>query len=91
MRAGVLVKEPLNSHNQINNIILTGITDQLEESAYRLQILRMHVGYAWELVFTDYGFTKQPSGIDLINHRQKVAVELKNGYRTRGFPQVKRI
>ena len=36
----------------------------------------------WKLVFTDYGFTKQPSGIDLINHRQKIAVELKNGYRT---------
>ena len=36
---------------------------------------------AWELVFTDYGFTKQPSGIDLINHRRKIAVELKNGYR----------
>ena len=32
-------------------------------------------------MFTDYGFTKQPSGIDLINHRWKIAVELKNGYR----------
>ena len=41
----------------------------------------MRVGTAWELVFTDYGFTKQPSGIDLINHRRKIAVELKNGYR----------
>ena len=61
--------------------MLTGITDQLEETSYRLQVLRMHVGNAWELVFTDYGFTKQPSGIDLINHRWKIAVELKNGYR----------
>ena len=41
----------------------------------------MRIGTAWELVFTDYGFTKQPSGIDLINHRRKIAVELKNGYR----------
>ena len=41
----------------------------------------MCVGSAWELVFTDYGFTKQPSGIDLINHRRKIAVELKSGYR----------
>ena len=32
-------------------------------------------------MFTDYGFTKQPSGIDLINHRRKIAVELKNCYR----------
>ena len=31
--------------------------------------------------YLDYGFTKQPSGIDLINHRWKIAVELKNGYR----------
>ena len=80
-RAGALIKEPLNSHKQINDIILTGITDSLEENSYRLQVLRMRVGTAWELVFTDYGFTKQPSGIDLINHRRKIAVELKNGYR----------
>ena len=33
------------------------------------------------MVFTDYGFIKQPSGIDLINHRRKIAIELKNGYR----------
>ena len=76
-----LIKEPLNSHKQINDIILTGITDSLEETSYRLQVLQMRVGNAWELVFTDNEFTKQPSGIDLINHRQKIAVELKNGYR----------
>ena len=52
-RAGALIKEPLNSNKQINDIILTGITDQLEEASYRLQILRMRVGNAWELVFTD--------------------------------------
>ena len=80
-RAGALIKEPLNSHKQINDTMLTGITDSLEENSYRLQVLRMHVGTAWELVFTDYEFTKQPSGIDLINHRRKIAVELKNGYR----------
>ena len=96
-RAGALIKEPLNSHKQINDIILTGITDSLEENSYRLQVLRMRVGTAWELVFTDYGFSKQPSGIDLINHRRKIAVELKNGYiinsivRREEFPQVKRI
>ena len=38
-RAGALINEPLNSHKQINDIILTGITDQLEEAAYRLQVL----------------------------------------------------
>ena len=30
---------------------------------------------------TDYGFSKQPSGIDLINYRRRLAIELKNGYR----------
>ena len=80
-RDGALIKEPLNSHKQTNDVVLTGITDTLEEAAYRLQVLRMRVGNAWELVFTDYGFIKQPSGIDLINHRRKIAVELKNGYR----------
>ena len=38
-RAGALIKEPLNSHKQINDIILTGITDSLEETSYRLQVL----------------------------------------------------
>ena len=80
-RAGALIKEPLNSHKQINDIILIGIIDQLKEVAYKLQVLRMRLGHAWELVFTDYGFIKQPSGIDLINHRCKIAVELKNGYK----------
>ena len=47
----------------------------------------MRVGTTWELVFTDNGFTKQPSGIDLINHRRKIAVELKNGYRINSIVQ----
>ena len=38
-RAGALIKEPLNSHKQINDILLS----------YRLQVLRMRVGHAWEL------------------------------------------
>ena len=50
-RAGALIKKPLNSHKQINDIMLTGITDSLEEASYRLQILRMRVGNVWELVF----------------------------------------
>ena len=33
-RAGALTKEPLNSHKQINDIILSGITDSLEETSY---------------------------------------------------------
>ena len=52
-RAGALIKEPLNSHKQINDIILTGITDSLEEASYRLQVLQMRVSHAWELVIMD--------------------------------------
>ena len=54
-RAGALIKEPLNSHKQTSDVVLTGITGTLEEAAYKLQVLRMRVGNAWELVFTDYG------------------------------------
>ena len=75
-RASALIKEPLNAHKQTNDIVLSGITDTLEEATYKLQVLRMRFGHAWEWVFTDYGFTKQPSGIDLINHRRKIAIEL---------------
>ena len=73
-KAGVLNKEPLSSHRQTNDVVLPGITDKLEAATYKLQVLHMRVGHAWELIFTDYGFTKQPSGIDLINHRCKIAV-----------------
>ena len=52
----------------------------MEESAYKLQVIRMRLGHAWEWVFTDYGFRKLPSGIHLINHRRKIVIELKNGY-----------
>ena len=38
-------------------------------------------------MFTDYGFIKQPSGIDLINYRCKIAVEVKNGYRINSIIQ----
>ena len=79
-RAEELIKQPISLHKQTNDVILSGLTDQIEEAAYKLQILRIRIGHAWELVFTDYGFIKQPSGIDLINHRRKIAIELKNGY-----------
>ncbi len=80
-KACILISKPINSHRQTSDIVLNSITDQLHEAAYKLQVLRMRLGHAWEWVFTDYGFTKQPRGIDLINHRRKIAIELKNGYR----------
>ena len=81
-RAGEMIKEPIKTHGQTRDIVLpTRLIIRLEAAAYKLQILRMRVGLAWELVFTDYGFQKLPQGIDLVNHRRKIAIELKNGYR----------
>ena len=79
-KAGVLIKAPINSHKQTNDIVLNGITDQLKKPLTNLQVLRMRLGRAWEWVLSDYGFIKQASGIDLVNHRCKIVVELKNGY-----------
>ena len=70
-RAGALLKEPIKSNKQSNDLVLSGITDQLQESAYKLQVLHMK---SWSCVGA--GFTKQPSRIDLINNRRKIAVEL---------------
>ena len=80
-RAGVLIKKPISLNRRTNDVLLSGLVSPLEDSAYKLQVLRMRIGLAWELVFTDYGFVRQTSGIDLINHRRKIAIELKNGYR----------
>ena len=79
--AGQLILEGLKSHKPTRDKVLQGLVGKWEEAAYRLQVLRMRIGYAWELVFTDYGFKKQSSGIDLVSHRRKIVIELKNGYR----------
>ena len=80
-RAGELIKEPFSPHMKSTDIVLSGLINDIEEAAYRLQIIRMRLGYAWEWVFTDYGFIKHSSGIDLINPRRRIVVELKNSYR----------
>ena len=53
----------------------------LRGKAYKLHILRQRIGYAWELVLTDFGYERHNSGVDLINRQQKVAIELKNSCR----------
>ena len=55
-RAKELIQQPLGSHRQIKDVILSGIVDKLEENAYKLQILHIRVDQAWKWVFTDYGF-----------------------------------
>jgi len=76
-----VVKKPINLNSLSNDIVLSGVTNRLEAAAYKLQVLRMRLGHAWEWVFTDFGFTKLSKGLDLINHRRRIAIELKNGYR----------
>ena len=76
-----LIKAPLGNIPPIKDVILTGIADRWENQAYRLQILRQRIGYAWELVLTDFGFQRHPSGVDLIHPRRRLAIELKNSCR----------
>ena len=46
--------------------MLTGITDSLKETSYRLQVLRMRVGNVWALVFTGYRFTNNLAELILL-------------------------
>ena len=55
----VLQQYSLQDKRRIYSEILTGLIGEWKETSYKLQILRMKVGFAWELVFTDYGFQKQ--------------------------------
>ena len=76
-----LIQEPVPHDGHVRDVILTGIVNQWEAHAYKLQILRQRIGYAWELVFTDFGYERHPAGVDLINRRRRIAIELKNSCR----------
>ena len=76
-----LIQAPVSNDGHVKDVILTGIVNQWESHAYKLQILRQRIGFAWELVLTDFGFERHPAGIDLINRRQRIAIELKNSCR----------
>ena len=76
-----LIQEPVPHDGHVRDVILTGIVNEWEEHAYKLQILRQRIGYAWELVFTDFGFERHPAGVDLINRRRRIAIEVKNSCR----------
>ena len=76
-----LIREPVPNDGHVKDVIQTGIVDAWETNAYKLQILRQRMGYAWELVLTDLGFERHASGIDLIHRRKRMAIELKNSCR----------
>lgn len=53
------------------------------KSCYKLQRIRQNLGFAWEHVMTDFGFTRvrnQP--YDLINLQTRTVIQLKNSYDT---------
>ncbi len=54
-RAINYLREPLPPTPPINDIILNGKFDNLQQNAYKLNRIRSRLGKAWEYVFTDYG------------------------------------
>lgn len=80
-KAQRVIEAPVTTFSRTTDRLLMNNIDLWDEKAFKLQVLRTRIGHAWEWVFTDYGFTKSPSGIDLINRRRRIAIELKNGYK----------
>ena len=75
-----LLSQPFKPYTPTRDVVLSGNVGQWEAAAYKLNSLRTRLGIAWEFVFTDYGFERLPRGIDLINRRRKIGLELKNGW-----------
>ena len=72
-----LLSSPIKDTTPTNDRVLKDIVRAWEDNAYKLQVIRVRLGRAWELVGEDYGF-QRGDHIDLINHQRKVAIELKN-------------
>ena len=73
-----LIQQPIINDGHVKDVILTGIVNRWEDHAYKLHILRQRIGHAWEWVFTDFGFERHSCGVDLVHHRNKIALEIKN-------------
>ena len=73
-----LINQPLSNDGHVKDIILTGVVNRWESHAYKLHILRQRIGHAWEWLVTDFGYERHSCGIDLVNHRQRIAIEIKN-------------
>ncbi len=79
-QAVTYLRQPIPRMRETNDIILSGISTPWEENAYKLQVIRVRLGIAWELATTDFGF-QQMHPIDIVNHHRKIAIELKNNKR----------
>src|SRR5438552_1944850 len=81
-RAIDYLRRPLPSTKSIQDVILRGKFDNLQDHAYKLNRIRSRLGIAWEYVFTDFGFEIVHNVIDVINRNRSIAIELKNSWRT---------
>ena len=81
-RAIDYLRQPLPATRPIQDVILRGKFDNLQENAFKLNRIRTRLGRAWEFVLTDYGFNLVNNVVDLINPNRSIAVELKNSWRT---------
>lgn len=81
-QARALIGKPENPRpTLVSDILLQGLANRVADTTYKYNVLRMRIGMAWEMAFLDFGFEKLRSGIDLVNHHRKIAIELKNSYR----------
>ena len=72
-----------NSIDKINNdILLLNYPQHLLQSSYKLGEISRKTGLLWESIFCLFGYEKLTNGADLINHKSKVIMELKNSYNT---------
>ena len=80
------MKEPIKKYKGLDDILLSGVFDSVDddilEKAYKLKCIQMRVGKLWEEIFCLYDFGKLPDGADLISHKYKIIMELKNSTRT---------
>src|SRR5438552_10318120 len=81
-RAIDYLRRPLPPTKPIQDIILRGKFDNLQDHAYKLNRIRSRLGIAWEYVFTDFGFEIVHTVIDVINRNKSIAIEFKNSWRT---------
>src|SRR5438552_15130683 len=81
-RAINYLRRPLSPTKPIQDVILRGKFDNLQDHAYNLNRIRSRLGLAWEYVFTNFGFEIVHNLIDVVNRNRSIAIELKNSWRT---------
>lgn len=73
-----ILRQPIPPTRPTDDRILRGIVQPWEDASYRLQVIRVRLGHAWEYALQDRGFQPSDHGFDLIHRRRRIAIELKN-------------